>query len=1627
MGKLVNSYKKATGGSVKRTIIITDPVEYKKRKRSFNDSLAVYNKYANKEEWIGGENKLVFNNPDDEKQYKNLNRKRDFLFNAEMDEQDKLLKNPNFRKLSNDQQTTALNSISKKYVKQGSKDISDRIQYLSMVNNTVVGAKYIPKWFDNKKLVERGIKPISWDTTKEDIANVSYVSKQGKYGDVIDKVVSSNKGKTVTKYSPNFKPPEEAVKFIPAIPAVTPVISAPVVQPPVARVPRTGERIVPDNKMGNGYPNVDNVYTNGRLDSIQNQAGDRLKYGSKFSKEWQYKGVTPTTKLGNGGSAPIQGSINLPEVTVSGKRMTASEAEISKRARRLTDSYKAQNEPWSADQWARVSQATGDKFRLFPGSTDSFFDNWINPLVMYGNMVSSLGEIPKDIKDGNYGKAALKTLAPVVLGAAEAYVGPYIDKGVKKVSAAVSNKIPTAIKSIPQAKNVREVVGTFAGIPTERSLPRMSAEELKTFRKIQEIGRMGATDKSLSDRYKYALEQNLPEEHLQKVFGRSKSQIESAITPGEPLANSTHYGRIDLGSIDLRRTPRGRAAGESLPGQEIPGTTGIPTGEQLLDNGVSRDEALREYIQRNSRGLDLTNRLLAERDARAGSDHFNNIISNVLTPQNSRYQGMTMKQTLHDDIRRFVDVNNTGVRNYVDNTVQKVNDKFKSIPSEYPYFKGPVAQNVPSLFLKGDGSLKKVADKVATQQTIGINSGNVFTGSLNTSHNSYLPQLKQVFKYQEGSPQFLGYKRMNDAGFLSDFGYSDKDIAKYLNTEIDEQVKRGVVPKNILRPYSTGDERSKVLLPHYGIKQFKNGGSINTTDMKYTLTNKYKRRMDDGGLGLTPEQIAAKKEKFNTGLGTALGIGSEVAPMLVNSTPNEFGVDKQAGLKGALSMGMKLGSAGAAFGPWGAAAGAVVGAGIGVFQANKEQKAATRLETETKLATDRMNRTRTSNQYKSFIAGNPNFEKGSLTSSYYKYGGSATKAAGGAVKFEGPSHQQGGINIGNGIEVEGKETMQDGFVFSDKLGFSSMHKKFLNTLDILDKKPASRAVANSVNATHKKIEDLKVAQEAYKSSLDIPNDFDGTSGNLLSKKEFGIGGNTSHGLNMPKITNVNPEDEAARAQLQYMKGNNPGSIDYGSNIPSTTATDPSVYTDEDRARVKLQYMKENNPGSMVPGQEDVPTIGSVIPQAKLAAKYLLDLGSYGATKADAKPSGTFDTSGVKKPESKIGKNLANTFMNAAPYISNLVNAQNIKKIPMPNEPMLQSIVQGPQVNFSNQIEEAKRNELLGTKLAEKYISSGASIAAVAAAGSSSRVQSVAKIMEAESNTNAGLSLETNKLNAVIESNNNALVNTYNADRVSRQMKKLELSSDNMANASEKLTGQIKDANSKKSDKMKFAIALANDTDGSAWRAMKGVASEYFNAEEIAAYEEVAKVRRERAEKYAKMIEGTSARTAVKTAVDKTPVTVTTEKLKESTTDKKESGKPADKTKAPVGTKASDKAVPGTPAGTKAKPTVPAKKTTPKGPLVTSLDNSRVKRVRPTNDPDKVASYEEARAALAADDARISKNRASGNYTPTLNKVERTEYETRAKLYKQVYDRYADMVKAQRKKEEDAKKYNRQTK
>ena len=409
--------------------------------------------------------------------------------------------------------------------------------------------------------------------------------------------------------------------------------------------------------------------------------------------------------------------------------------------------------------------------------------------------LSDLSNVPGQLVEGDFQGAGESTLTGTlnVLGA--------IPLGQE-----LKPFIPSTLKTLPKAKNFREALGTFRGIPTERSLPRLSPEELKAYRQVQEIGRMRATNKPVSEQYRYALQQNIPDEHFEKVFGRSKSEVEQ-ILPSVAEQEAIRSSIPIRERFDLERTPRRRSSSD--------------TAIDEMNSQVNRDEVIRHRLTDYGSDADierLLERTYGSNELRPIPEElFINTGSNrgrtIINSQNPR---LNLKETAIDDWERYVD-------NKVP-TSEVINNKFANIVSEYPYYKGPVLENVPSLSLSTSGNLKNVSKKVDNQSVSGISSGDVFTGSLNTSHNSYLPQIKQVFKYTDGTPQFLGYKPMNHLGFLSDFRYSQDDIAKYLNTEIDQQISRGIIPKNIQRPYVTNKDR--VILPHYGIKQFKEGGDV---------------------------------------------------------------------------------------------------------------------------------------------------------------------------------------------------------------------------------------------------------------------------------------------------------------------------------------------------------------------------------------------------------------------------------------------------------------------------------------------------------------------------------------------------------------------------------------------------------------------------------------------------------------------------------------------------------------------------------------------------------------------------------------------------------------------------------
>lgn len=317
-------------------------------------------------------------------------------------------------------------------------------------------------------------------------------------------------------------------------------------------------------------------------------------------------------------------------------------------------------------------------------------------------------------------------------------------------------------KALSQSPLVKKYIANIHGIPFGQEAETLSPTDLKDYRKLQEIGRMDDLGKTQDEQVRYALANNLSEHHFQNLFDVDRQTASN--------------------NLQGIRTPT-----EETYAQRMNRMFGAPLEDAF--SGVGEDEFHQPLHSSNG----LTGNLQPLFQGRGSVS--------TKSPQ-WQYQVNGFKEALGDRIK-------AKTINYL---------------SDYPYHTGPVEEKIKDLFLSHEEKgLSAVADKVKGT-TDNVQSGKVYTGSLSTSHNSYLPQLKQVFNYDQGSPVFLGYKPMNSLGYLNRSGISHEEIGKYLNTEINQLVKAKKLPANLQRPFLRDNE---LVLPQYGVKQFKKGGYYN--------------------------------------------------------------------------------------------------------------------------------------------------------------------------------------------------------------------------------------------------------------------------------------------------------------------------------------------------------------------------------------------------------------------------------------------------------------------------------------------------------------------------------------------------------------------------------------------------------------------------------------------------------------------------------------------------------------------------------------------------------------------------------------------------------------------------------
>ena len=168
-------------------------------------------------------------------------------------------------------------------------------------------------------------------------------------------------------------------------------------------------------------------------------------------------------KYQDGGVAKTDATrVNKQMIPLNAKKVTQKqldEREAQARRDRINKAnvakdkmYTNPEEPifgFSPEVFAESTSAIGDKLRV--SDSPNIFDDYINPMPVFGEMASGLGKIPLNIKQGNYGQAAMNLATPLLAGAGEESLEGLV-RGLGKTK--IANKTP----NVSSAQNIRQHV-----------------------------------------------------------------------------------------------------------------------------------------------------------------------------------------------------------------------------------------------------------------------------------------------------------------------------------------------------------------------------------------------------------------------------------------------------------------------------------------------------------------------------------------------------------------------------------------------------------------------------------------------------------------------------------------------------------------------------------------------------------------------------------------------------------------------------------------------------------------------------------------------------------------------------------------------------------------------------------------------------------------------------------------------------------------------------------------------------------------------------------------------------------------------------------------------------------------
>lgn len=386
--------------------------------------------------------------------------------------------------------------------------------------------------------------------------------------------------------------------------------------------------------------------------------------------------------------------------------------------------------------------------------------------------------------------------------------------GFNKPDVEMNNIFSRILDKLP--KKVRETYASrVKGITKASDLPRLDPSEFDILKNIDEVMTLrerGVDRKILLER---ALKSNLDDPILESIFYKSKKQLQSEL---DDLTSTIPKPKKVVATLDST---------EEGVEQAIENANRSGVVQLNPDSGFSLNSPSRST--QPSVDTDTMVRNLYD-----NVDNVDNLVTgNVATKTSQINEAVT-------EIPNRVRQSKPAPKNSAIDVEGLSGQELANI-SSYPYVKpgGFTEELVPMVKLGPNTSKRDFANMVkdARARVRMSTRGDIFTGSTDTSYQSYLPQLNEVFSPKMkgvADPIFLGYKPMNPMGNINRAAGSNsrsvtrginENIAAYLNNQIDTNISKIKLPDDLLRPFFQ-NASGEVMLPQYGLRKLKKGGVV---------------------------------------------------------------------------------------------------------------------------------------------------------------------------------------------------------------------------------------------------------------------------------------------------------------------------------------------------------------------------------------------------------------------------------------------------------------------------------------------------------------------------------------------------------------------------------------------------------------------------------------------------------------------------------------------------------------------------------------------------------------------------------------------------------------------------------